>query len=172
MNRVGSVLLCLQELSGSWYLIQKTFPLCSPGFRNPQRQDAPCRAGRLQECLRASCIRVTSSHQAKKWLVASCSWGRQRCLRSPYLFNSELEEHSLVLNMEMSVLRTSLEVITSQGKWFIELCIVHSFHILINRLNNKSLHFIVASSHNAKPKSLNAILNGWVIKMPVNCLSQ
>lgn len=152
---------CSALLAGTqWELVPHTedLPTVLPRVQKPTKARCSMQSRTLasarRQCLRASCIPVPSSHQAKKWLVTSCSWGRQRCLRSPYLFNSELEEHSLVLDMEMLAVCTSLEAITSQEKWFIELCTTHSFHVLINRLNNKSLHFILASSHNAKTKSL------------------
>lgn len=133
-------------------------PHCVPAawFRNPRRQNAACRAGSLQElrdCLTASCIPIPASHGVKKWLVTSCFWGRQRCLSSPYLFNSELEEnhHSEVeYRNACGMCRTSSGVIASQEKWLVELCIIKSFHILINRLHNKTLHFILASFLNAK----------------------
>lgn len=174
------MLLCLQELSGSWCLTQKkTFPLRS---RSPVQKPAKARcwvrsrklARAQRQCPTASCIPIPASHGVKKWLVTPCFWGRQRCLSSRYLFNFELEENHHSEGEYRNVCgmcRTSSGVIASQEKWLVGLCIIKSFHILINRLNNKTLHFILASFLNAKKKS-HTVLNGLVIKNPVNCNSQ
>lgn len=181
---LGNMLLRLQELGGSWCLTQKTFPLRS---RSPVQKPAkarhsvqsrkPTRDGRHR--LTASCIQIPTSRRVKKWSVTSCSWGRQRHLSSRYLFNSELEEnhHSevqvrfgLADGNVCGMCRTSPGVIASRGKWLTELCFMKSFYNLINRLTNKTLHFILASF--LKKKKSHTILNDLVVKNPVNCLSQ
>lgn len=67
---LGNMLLCLQELGGSWCLMQKTFPLCSRSpiqklakARHSVQSWKPARAGR--HCLTASCIQIPSSHRVK-----------------------------------------------------------------------------------------------------------
>jgi len=122
--------------------------------------------------LPASCTPTPSSHRLRKQLVTSCSWGSQRHLSSQYLFNSGLEKkhHSevrvqfgLAHGNVCGMCRTSRGLIASQEKWLVELGIMESFHILINRLNNKTLRFILASFFSEKKMS-HTLLSGLVVK--------